>query len=136
MSEVETKSSGEFLPAENSQSAVPFAPTAETLAAELAQPTVKAKPNEDNKDNKGPSKPVEEPYDFDRCTIQIGIQLLPADGNPAGRPIVVGVRNHADAPIIRFMHQHELGTLPDAILGGDHDRMIELLETYRQLTSD
>ena len=43
---------------------------------------------------------VEEPYDFDRCTIQIGLQLLPDDGDPAGRPIVVGVRNHADAPVI------------------------------------
>lgn len=28
--------------------------------------------------------PVEEPYDFDRCTIQIGLQLLPDDGDPAG----------------------------------------------------
>ena len=43
---------------------------------------------------------VEEPYDFERCTIQIGLQLLPDDGDPAGRPVVVGVRNHADAPIV------------------------------------
>lgn len=44
--------------------------------------------------------PAEEPYEFEHCTIQIGIQLLPDDGNPAGRPVVIGVRNHADTPII------------------------------------
>jgi hypothetical protein len=45
-----------------------------------------------------------EPYDFDRCTITIGIQLLPiADGSdPSERQVIVGVRNHNDPPIIRF----------------------------------
>ena len=48
--------------------------------------------------------PTTEPYDFDHCTITIGIQLLPtADGSgPSERPVIVGVRNHNDPPIIRF----------------------------------
>ena len=44
--------------------------------------------------------PVAEPYDFDRCTIQIGLQLLPEDGDLAGRAVLIGVHNHADAPVV------------------------------------
>ena len=58
---------------------------------------------------------VEEPYDFDRCTIQIGLQLLPDDGDPAGRPVVVGVRNHADAPIVALTRLSTLGPLPQVV---------------------
>jgi hypothetical protein len=58
---------------------------------------------------------VEEPYDFDRCTIQIGLQLLPDDGDPAGRPVVVGVRNHADAPIVALTRLSTLGPLPQLV---------------------
>jgi len=58
---------------------------------------------------------VEEPYDFDRCTIQIGLQLLPDDGDPAGRPVVVGVRNHADAPIVVLTRFAALGSLPQVV---------------------
>jgi hypothetical protein len=58
---------------------------------------------------------VEEPYDFDRCTIQIGLQLLPDDGDPAGRAVVIGVRNHADAPIVALTHLATLGPLPQIV---------------------
>jgi len=58
---------------------------------------------------------VEEPYDFDRCTIQIGLQLLPDDGDPAGRPVTVGVRNHADAPIVVLTRLSTLGPLPQIV---------------------
>ena len=59
--------------------------------------------------------PVEEPYDFDRCAIQIGMQLLPDDGDPAGRPVVVGVRNHADPPIVALARLSALGPLPQVV---------------------
>ena len=59
--------------------------------------------------------PVEEPYDFDRCTIQIGLQLLPDDGDPAGRPVVVGVRNHADVPIVALTRLAKFGPLPQVV---------------------
>ena len=58
---------------------------------------------------------VEEPYDFDRCTIQIGLQLLPDDGDPAGRAVVVGVRNHTDAPIVVLTRLATLEPLPQLV---------------------
>ena len=62
-----------------------------------------------------PEAAVEEPYDFDHCTIQIGLQLLPDDGDPAGRRVVVGVRNHADAPIVALTRLSTLGSLPQVV---------------------
>lgn len=56
-----------------------------------------------------------QPYDFDHCTVQIAIQLLPNDGDPNGRMVVVGVRSHLDVPILRFVRANELGTLPPIV---------------------
>ena len=42
-----------------------------------------------------------DPYEFEQCTISVQIILLPDDGDPRGREVVIGVRNHQDAPIIR-----------------------------------
>lgn len=70
------------------------------------------------------AEPAEEPYEYDRCTIQIGIQLLPDDGDPAGRPVIVGVRDHANAPILKLMRRKDLGVLPSVIT----DLLIELQE--------
>ncbi len=69
-------------------------------AALPAQPAVPAEP---------PIPPVE-PYDFDRCTITIGIQLLPLTdgGDPRERQAIIGVRNHNDPPIIRFAALEEI----------------------------
>ncbi len=56
-----------------------------------------------------------QPYEFDHCTVQIAIQLLPNDGEAGGRPSLIGVRTHLDAPIVRMMRANELGDLPPAI---------------------
>jgi hypothetical protein len=56
-----------------------------------------------------------QPYDFDHCTVQIAIQLLPDDGDANGRMVVVGVRSHLDAPILRVTRLNELGTLPPLV---------------------
>ena len=53
-----------------------------------------------------------QPYDFDHCTVQIAIQLLPHDGDANGRMLVVGVRSHLDTPILRLLRLNELGPLP------------------------
>jgi hypothetical protein len=53
-----------------------------------------------------------QPYDFDHCTVQIAIQLLPHDGDASGRMVVVGVRSHLDTPILRLVRLNELGPLP------------------------
>ena len=40
---------------------------------------------------------------------------MPDDGDPAGRPVVVGVRNHADAPIVALTRLSTLGPLPQLV---------------------
>jgi hypothetical protein len=44
---------------------------------------------------------VDDPYDFDRCQISLTVTWLPNDGDPNGRQVIVSVRNHLDAPIVR-----------------------------------
>jgi hypothetical protein len=56
-----------------------------------------------------------QPYDFDHCTVQIAIQLLPDDGGANGRMVVVGVRSHLDTPILRLVRLNELGSLPPLV---------------------
>ncbi len=58
-----------------------------------------------------------QPYKFDQCTVQIAIQLLPDDGREGGRQVIVGVRSHLDAPILRATSLHELGELPPVVIG-------------------
>ena len=58
---------------------------------------------------------AKQPYNFDHCTIQIAIQLLPDDGDSNGRMVVVGTRSHLDAPILRFIRLNELGVLPPIV---------------------
>ena len=57
-----------------------------------------------------------EPYDFARCTVTLTLQLLPEDGDPAGRPVVLGVQDHGFAPSLRFTRLSALA-LPDALTG-------------------
>jgi hypothetical protein len=56
-----------------------------------------------------------QPYDFDHCTVQIAIQLLPDDSDANGRMVVVGVRSHLDTPILRLVRLNELGSLPPLV---------------------
>ena len=57
----------------------------------------------------------EDPYEFDKCLISIGIGLMPTDGNPDGRPVMLGIRNHQDEPIVRMCRLTDLSPLPDPI---------------------
>jgi hypothetical protein len=50
-----------------------------------------------------------------RKEIKIGLQLLPDDGDPAGRAVVVGVRNHTDAPIVALTRLATLEPLPQLV---------------------
>jgi len=75
--------------------------------------TPTAATSETDKDER--SEIERQPYDFDHCTVQIAIQLLPDDGDPNGRPVVVGVRSHLDAPILRLVRWQEIGVLPPLV---------------------
>ncbi len=82
------------------------APTAASTVAESNKAAGEADPRSDIE---------RQPYDFDRCTVQIAIQLLPNDGDAKGRPVLIGVRTHLDAPMVRMMRANDLGDLPPAI---------------------
>jgi hypothetical protein len=65
--------------------------------------------------SKAPAKPekivnpvLADPYEFDKCTVAIQIVLLPTDGDPHGREVVIGVRTHQDAPIIRVFRMDQV----------------------------
>lgn len=57
----------------------------------------------------------EDPYEFDKCLITIAMALMPDDGNPDGRMVVLGVRNHQDEPILATVQLSDLMPLPDPI---------------------
>ncbi len=57
-----------------------------------------------------------QPYKFEQCTVQIAIQLLPDDGREGGRAVIVGVRSHLDAPIVRATSLNKLGALPPIVV--------------------
>ena len=79
------------------------------LSATATQP---AQPNAETDERSDLEK---QPYDFDHCTVQIAIQLLPDDGDPNGRKAVVGVRSHLDVPILRLVRLNEIGPLPPLV---------------------
>lgn len=57
----------------------------------------------------------EDPYEFDKCLITIAMALMPDDGNPDGRMVMLGVRNHQDEPILATVRLSDLMPLPDPI---------------------
>ncbi len=57
-----------------------------------------------------------QPYKFEQCTVQIAVQLLPDNGREGGRRVIVGVRSHLDAPIVRATSLNELGSLPPVVI--------------------
>ena len=65
------------------------------------------------------SKPVnvveQDPYNFDQCLITIALALMPDDGNPEGRPVMLGVRNHQDEPLMGTCRLSDLMPLPDPV---------------------
>ena len=66
-----------------------------------------------------PQKPVnvveEDVYEFDKCLITVAMGLLPDDGDPNGRLVMLGVRNHQDEPILSTCRLNDLMPLPDPI---------------------
>ncbi len=91
--------------------AVPDDMVASPAAASDSPVAVASKPDE--KDQRADIE--KQPYEFDRCTVQIAVQFLPEDGDAKGRPVLLGIRSHLDAPIVRVVRLSELGELPPAI---------------------
>ena len=67
-------------------------------------------------EDKKPVNVVEDdPYEFDQCLITIAMALMPDDGNPDGRMVMLGVRNHQDEPILASCRLSDLMPLPDPV---------------------
>jgi cell division septation protein DedD len=66
-----------------------------------------------------PQKPVnvveEDAYEFDKCLITVAMGFMPDDGDPNGRLVMLGVRNHQDEPILSTCRLNDLMPLPDPI---------------------
>ena len=57
----------------------------------------------------------QDPYEFDKCLVSIAIALMPDDGNPEGRPVMLGVRNHQEEPLMGACRLSDLMPLPDPV---------------------
>ena len=57
----------------------------------------------------------DDPYEFEQCLITVAMALKPDDGSPDGRMVMLGVRNHQDAPILDTCRLSDLMPLPDPV---------------------
>jgi hypothetical protein len=66
-----------------------------------------------------PQKPVnvveEDVYEFGKCLITVAMGFMPDNGDPNGRLVMLGVRNHLDEPIFSTCRLNYLMPLPDPI---------------------
>jgi hypothetical protein len=64
-------------------------------------------------------KPVnvveEDVYEFGKCLITVAMGFMPDNGDPNGRLVMLGVRNHLDEPIFSTCRLNYLMPLPDPI---------------------
>ena len=92
-------------------------------ASEEAQDDAQEAQSADASSAQGSSEPTpsslapldKEPFDWEKITITLVIQYLPTDGDPAGRQVMIGVRNSKDSPIVRLLRESEIGELPEPI---------------------
>ena len=56
-----------------------------------------------------------DPYEFEMCLITVAMALMPGDGSPDGRMVVLGVRNHQDEPLLATCRLSDLMPLPDPV---------------------
>ncbi len=100
---------------ETTETESPSQDAATDVAPSSSAPPPTQSPADAGPDADERSEIEKQPYDFDHCTVQIAIQLLPHDGDANGRMVVVGVRSHLDTPILRLVRLNELGPLPPLV---------------------
>ena len=57
----------------------------------------------------------DDPYEFEKCLITVAMALMPDDGSPDGRMVMLGVRNHQDEPLLATCRLSDLMPLPDPV---------------------
>lgn len=58
------------------------------------------------------SEPKEEPYIFEKCTVELHLTFKPDDGHPDGRIVIISASSHGDFPVSGRIGESSLGELP------------------------
>ena len=58
------------------------------------------------------SEPQEEPYIFDKCTIELHLTFKPDDSHSEGRIVIISASSHGDFPVSQTIRESSLGELP------------------------
>lgn len=58
------------------------------------------------------SEPQEEPYIFDKCTVELHLTFKPDDGHSEGRIVIISASSHGDFPVSQTIKESSLGELP------------------------
>ena len=56
-----------------------------------------------------------EPFEFDKCTVTLVLQLLPDDKDEQGRKVIMSVHSHGDPPDMEMVRLNALAKLPAPI---------------------
>lgn len=57
------------------------------------------------------SEPQEEPYIFDKCTVELHLTFKPDDGHSEGRIVIISASSHGDFPVSQTIRESSLGEL-------------------------
>lgn len=58
------------------------------------------------------SEQQEEPYIFEKCTVELHLTFKPDDGHPDGRIVIISASSHGDFPVSERIRESTLGELP------------------------
>jgi hypothetical protein len=58
------------------------------------------------------SEQPEEPYIFEKCTVELHLTFKPDDGHPDGRIVTISASSHGDFPVSERIRQSSLRELP------------------------
>ncbi|HAZ48830.1 MAG TPA: hypothetical protein DDW76_14840 [Cyanobacteria bacterium UBA11369] len=58
------------------------------------------------------SEQQEEPYIFEKCTVELHLTFKPDDGHPDGRIVIISASSHGDFPVSERIRESSLRELP------------------------
>ncbi|MFB2880628.1 hypothetical protein [Floridanema aerugineum] len=61
------------------------------------------------------SEQQEEPYIFDKCTVELHLTFKPDDGHPDGRIVIISASSHGDFPVSEQIRESSLEELPSPL---------------------
>jgi hypothetical protein len=61
------------------------------------------------------SEQQEEPYVFEKCTVELHLTFKPDDGHPDGRIVIISASSHGDFPVSEQIRESSLGKLPSPL---------------------